>query len=536
VRERNEMILADLIQIRAEQKPDLDVLTFEHLSLDAGATPDEVRSYADLATNANRIATGLLTRGVARGDRVAVMMRNHPEFVETLIACSILGALLVPVDPRTRGEKLAYMLRKAGCCGVVCADHCLAEVASVRGQAPDLAWILLLETGEETADLAEADSLREILSKPAASVDVRALGPLDPLQIMYTSGTTGDPKGIVGANFRFCAAGMLGGLFGYRDDERPYTGLSFSHGNAQSVTLVPALSMGLRAVFSRRFTKSKLLDVCRAHGCTTFSLVGGMATAIYSQPERPNDADNPVRMVVSGGMPAGIWQAFERRFGLEVLEFYGAMDGGGMAYKPIGQGPTGSFGRPMPGIEMKILDEEGKECPPGVVGEICVRPAGGGEASVEYYGDAEASRKKIRRGWNRSGDMGHADGEGWLFFDYRLGGGIRHNGEFINPGFVEKAVAEHPSVLDVFVYGVPAASGAPGEKDVVAAIVLAEGQAQDAAAIFAACREKLEPNFVPSYLQVLDELPKTASEKPQERILLQQFDPDAARVYMEQER
>jgi crotonobetaine/carnitine-CoA ligase len=462
------------------------------------------------------------------------MMRNHPEFVETLIACSILGALLVPVDPRTRGEKLAYMLRKAGCCGVVCADHCLPEVAAARGQAPDLAWILMLETGEETAGPAQADSLQEVLSKPAESVDVRVEGPLDPLQIMYTSGTTGDPKGIVGANFRFCAAGMLGDLFGYRDDERPYTGLSFSHGNAQSMTLVPALTKGLRAVFSRRFTKSKLFDVCRAHGCTTFSLVGGMATAIYSEPERPDDADNPVRMVVSGGMPAGIWEAFERRFGLEILECYGAMDGGGMAYKPIGQGPTGSFGKPMSTVEMKILDEDGNECPPGVVGEICVRPVGGGEASVEYYGDAEASRKKIQHGWNRSGDMGHADADGWLFFDYRLGGGIRHNGDFINPGFVEKAVAEHPSVADVFVYGVPAASQAPGEKDVVAAIVFAAGEAPDAQSVFAACRQKLESNFVPSYLQVLDELPKTASEKPQERILLQQFDPGAANVHTEQ--
>jgi crotonobetaine/carnitine-CoA ligase len=530
------MILADLIQIRAEQKPDLDVLTFEHLSLDGGETPDEVRSYADLYENAQRIAAGLLARGVERGDRVAVMMRNHPEFVETLIACSILGALLVPVDPRTRGEKLAYMLRKAGCSGVVCADHCLAEVAGVRGQTPELAWILLLETGEEAGDVAAADSLGEILSQPAATLDVRVESPLDPLQIMYTSGTTGDPKGIVGANFRFCAAGMLGSLFGYGEDERPYTGLSFSHGNAQSVTLVPALSMGLRAVFSRRFTKSKLLDVCRAHGCTTFSLVGGMATAIYSEPERPDDADNPVRMVVSGGMPAGIWQAFEKRFGLEVLEFYGAMDGGGMAYKPIGQGPTGSFGKPMSTVEMKILDEDGNECPPGVVGEICVRPVGGGEASVEYYGDPEASRKKIRQGWNRSGDMGHADEDGWLFFDYRLGGGIRHNGEFINPGFVEKAVAEHPAVADVFVYGVPAASGAPGEKDVVAAIVFAAGEPADAQSVFSACREKLESNFVPSYLQVLDELPKTASEKPQERILLQHFDPDGANVYREQQR
>ena len=273
--------------------------------------------------------------------------------------------------------------------------------------------------------------------------------------------------------------------------------------------------------------------MCRKYGCTTFSLLGGMATAIYSEPERPNDADNPVRVVVSGGMPAAVWAPFEKRFDVKILELYGAMDGGGMAYKPVGEGPVGSFGKPMPGIEMKILDEEGNECPPGVVGEICVRPEGGGEASVEYYGNPEASAKKIQRGWNRSGDMGHSDEDGWLFFDYRAGGGIRHNGDFINPSFVEKAIAELPQVTDVFVYGVPAASGAPGEKDVVATIVLARGVEPDPAPIFAGCRAKLEPNFVPTYLQVVDEIPKTASEKPQERILLQQFDPGTANVHVE---
>jgi carnitine-CoA ligase len=530
------MILAELIQLRSEQQPDLEVLTFEHLSLDGGATADEVRTFAALQTNANRIAAGLAGKGLTRGDRVAVMMRNHPEFVETLIACSITGALLVPVDPRSRGEKLAYMLRHAGCAGIIGADYCLAAIDSARPRLPDLKWVMALETAEEApalSDFKNVESLRQWLRTPAPTLDVRSDGPDAPLQIMYTSGTTGDPKGIVGANFRFCAAGMLGMLFGYRPDERPYTGLSLTHGNAQSVTLAPALTMGLRAVFSRRFTKSKLWDVCRAHGCSTFSLVGGMATAIYSEPVRPDDADNPVRMVVSGGMPAAVWDAFERRFNVRILEFYGAMDGGGMAYKPIGEGPVGSFGKPMPGIDMQILDEEGRECPPGVVGEICCRPAGGGDAGVEYFGDPEAAARKIRGGWNRSGDMGHRDAGGWLYFDYRSGGGIRRNGDFIDPSFVEKAIAEHPDVADVFVYGVPAASGAPGEKDVVAVVVPAAGRRFDATAVFAACRERLEPNFVPTYLQVVGEIPKTVSEKPQERLLLERFDPHAANVYTE---
>ena len=536
MREPNELILADLISIRAEQRPDLDVLTFEHLSLDDGASADEIRTYADLHRNANRIAAGMLGKGVGRGDRVAVMMRNHPELVETLIACSISGALFVPVDPRTRGEKLAYMLRHAGCAGIVCADYCLGALDAVRAQLPDLKWVMVVETAEagvapSTSSIVE--SLRDWLSTPAPTVDVRSDSPDAPLQIMYTSGTTGDPKGIVGVNFRFCAASILGTLFSYEPDERPYTGLSLTHGNAQSVTLAPALGMGLRAVFSRRFTKSKLWDVCRAYGCTTFSLVGGMATAVYSEPPRANDGDNPVRMVVSGGMPVAVWEAFERRFNVQVLEFYGAMDGGGMAYKPIGQGPVGSFGQPMPSVEMQILDADGRECEPDVVGEICCRPAGGGDASVEYFGNADAAARKIRGGWNRSGDMGHRDADGWLYFDYRAGGGIRRNGDFIDASYVEKTIAEHPSVADVFVYGVPAASAAPGEKDVVAAIVPVSGHDFDPAAIFATCRERLEPNFVPTYLQVVDEIPKTVSEKPQERLLREQFDLQAVNAHTE---
>jgi crotonobetaine/carnitine-CoA ligase len=542
MRERNEAILADLVRSRAERNPDLDVLTFEHWSLDGCATPDEVRSYADLAENGNRLAAALIARGVARGDRVALMMRNHPEYVEAMIGASICGAVLVPIDPRTRGEKLAFLLRDADCHGVLCGDYCLAEVVVARAAAPGVKWILVLDTGEDRnaaapGPLHGATSLREALAAPSATIDVRLESPNDPLQILYTSGTTGDPKGVVFPNARFGGFAMLGALLGYRSDERPYTGLSLTHGNAQAVTLGPSLAMGLRAVFSRRFTKSKLWDVCRRYGCTTFSMLGGMATAIYGEPPRPGDADNPVRFVVSAGMPAALWEAFEKRFGVRVFEWYGAVEGG-LACKPVGQGPLGSFGKPVPGLVMQILDEDDAVCAPGAVGEICSRPAGGA-AAVEYYRKADASAAKTRGGWLRSGDMGHADADGWLFFDYRKGGGIRHNGDFVNQGFVEKVVAEHPAVTDVFVYGVPAASGAPGEKDVVAAIVPAAGiefSPAVAASVFEHCRKGLESNFVPTYLQVVDEIPKTASEKPQERFLIEHFAPDASNVHREERR
>ncbi len=535
MRERNEMILADLIAARAEQKPDRDVLTFERWSISGGALADEVRTYADLFANGHRVAAALIARGMEPGDRFGLMMRNHPEFVEAMIAASITGCVFVPIDPRTRGEKLAYMLQQSGCRGVICTDYCLPHIDAVRERLSHLRWLLVLRTGEgeEPVSLERVPLLNEVLEGPPKTVDMRLRSPDDPLQIIYTSGTTGDPKGVVFPNARFGLFGMLGALLGYQPDDRPYTGLSLTHGNAQAVTLGPSLHMALRAVFSRRFTKSKLWDVCRRYGCTTFSMLGGMATAIYSEPPRPDDADNPVRMVVDAGMPAAIWEAFEKRFNVKIFEWYGAVEGG-LAFKPVGVGPIGSFGKPVPGLEMKIVDENDNECPPGVIGEIVSRPATGEAATVEYFGNPEASQAKTRGGWLRSGDMGHRDEEGWFFFDYRKGGGIRHNGDFINPGFVEKVIAEHPSVSDVFVYGVPAASGAPGEKDVVAAVVPAAGGEFDPASIFAKCRRDLEPNFVPTYLQVVDEIPKTVSEKPQERFLLEQFRPDAPNVYTEQ--
>jgi len=531
MRERNTLILGDFFASKAEQKPEHRAVTFEG----GGVRPDEVRTYADLYDNGNRVAAWLIERGMSPGDRFATLIANHPELIECLIGASVSAAVVVPIDPRTRGEKLKYTLNNSGCRGVVCARYNLPLVVEVMTDVPSLEWILLLETREDDAGLdpttvPKTRGFGEIYDRPARAVDGRLRSPMDPLQIIYTSGTTGDPKGVVFPNVRFGGA-MLGGAgLGFLPTDRPYTGLSLTHGNAQLLTFAPAMGLDCPVVFSRRFTKSRLWDITRRHGCTLFNLLGGMATAIYAEPAKPNDGDNPVRMVLSAGMPAAIWTAFEKRFNVRIFEMYGAIEGG-MAMNPPGVGPVGSFGKPPPTLEMKIVDDDGNDCPPGVLGEIVSRPRDGTQPAVEYFRNPEASKKKTAGGWLHSGDVGHTDEDGWFFFDFRKGGGIRHNGDFINPGFVEKVVGEHPMVTDVFVYGVPAASGAPGERDVVAAVVAADRTKFDPAAVFAACAAGLEPNFVPSYLQVVDEIPKTASEKPQERFLLDRFASDAPGVY-----
>ncbi|MFZ3046988.1 MAG: AMP-binding protein, partial [Desulfatirhabdiaceae bacterium] len=352
-----------------------------------------------------------------------------------------------------------------------------------------------------------------------------------PMEIIYTSGTTGDPKGVIIKISRLAGFAQVAQLvWQYKKEDRLYTGLSLTHGNAQAVTLIPSILLGIPSVISQKFTKSRIWDICRQYGCTTFSLLGGMMMGIYSEPEKPDDADNPVRLVLSAGTPRVIWEQFEKRFSVLIHEWYGAVEGG-FAHKPPGIGPIGSFGKPLGGLmEMKVFRGDDSECRPHETGEIVCRTIGQ-KTEVDYLGKKEASEKKTRGGWFRSGDMGHTDENGWFFFDYRKGGGLRRAGDFIQPDTVESVLAGHPDVSDVCVYGIPAASGAPGESDLVAAVVLMPGRKADPASIFQICKEHLDGNSVPSYLQVVDEIPKSASEKNLDRLLKDDFRSDASNVF-----
>lgn len=516
--QRDDLILADLVELRAEAQPDLDVLTFVGVGAD-GALTEEIRTYAQLWEGGNRIAAALAESGAVDGAKFAIMMRNHPAFVEAMVGASIAGAVFVPLDPRVQGDKLAFMLGFAECSGLIVGDYALDAVLAIRDRVPLLKWIWVLETGEQTALPAGVRALGKVLAPDRRRIAPRVTNPDQLQQLLFTSGTTGDPKAIVAPYRRLGEAARLGALFGLAPGDRPYTGLSLTHANAQMVTLASALYFGYRAVISERFTKSRLLDISRQYGCTVFTLLGGMATAIYSEPPRRDDADTPLRLVISAGMPAALWETFSRRFGVDILEFYGAAEGGLCINLP-GKGPAGSVGRPPPNLELKIFDDEGRECGPGKPGEICFRSLSKDPIAVDYLKDPTASKDKVTGGWLQMGDIGHVDAEGWLFFHHRKGSAIRRNGDFINPAVIEKLLAEHPQVQDVFVYGCPAASGAPGEKDVVAAVVPVDPVSFDPAAIFHHCRAGLEHNSVPVVLQVVESIPKTASEKSQERFLL----------------
>ena len=524
----NQAIASHLVEIKADEAPDQEIFVFER-----GKFGDDVLTYKDLYQNSNKVARLLLDNGIGKGDVFAVFMRNYPEFSYCILAGGFTGAIMVPVDPRLRGDRLRFILANSNAKAVIASGECLEQLTEVIGDLPNLKFVTVAyQRDQEVPEDPNLHALNETLGSDSWSpVEQQIMDVRHPMQIIYTSGTTGMPKGVMVRNNRLGVFNIMTKLcWKYSKTDCLYTGLSLTHGNAQAVTFFPALNMGIKAVFSPRFTKSWIWDICRKYGCTTFSLLGGMMAGIYNEPEKQDDSHNPVKVVLSAGTPGSIWEAFEKRFGVKILEWYGAVEGG-FAFKPPGQGPIGSFGKPIPGImEFKVVDENDNEVPPTKTGELISRMVRG-ETKVDYLDLPQASAEKTRGGWLRSGDMVHRDENGWYFFDYRKGSELRRAGEFIQPDCIEAVLGKHPDVSEVCVYGVPAASGAPGESDLVAAIGLLEGATIDPMSIYKLCKRELEPNYVPSYLQIVSEIPKSISEKALDRVLRSEFSPDAQNVY-----
>jgi len=503
--------IARLVGHKAKALPGFDALTFVNVEAD-GRLTDERRTHAELWQNGRALAAWLQREGVEPGDAFVLMLRNRPEFVEAMVAAALTGATFVPLDIRSMGEKLAYMVNHVAAKAIVAEEGALAAIDAVADELGHRPPVLIVDTDARPANFRSASYERDLGNAHALSPIVP--DPASPMYLMFTSGTTGNPKAVVRTHANYMR-GMKGlRALGVGEGDTLYTGLPLCHTNAHS-TLAAGLALDLPIVFSRQFTKSRLWDICRAYGCTIFTLLGGMIPEVFAVPEREDDRDNPVRLVIASGMPAKLWEAYEQRFGVTITEVYGSTENGGTLINKMGEGPRGSMGKPPPGMVAAVLDEDDRPCPPMVPGHLCFRKEAGANENVTYFRNEKASAEKMAGGWFRSGDIAYADADGWFYFMHRAGGGIRRNGDFINATLVETVLAQSPHVEDVYVYGVETSANVAGERTLVAALVLDGEGALDAVKDWAC--ERLQRNEIPEIWQVLPAIPKTVSEKPVER-------------------
>lgn len=499
--------LAELLERQAGRYGDKPFILYGH----------DVYSFRDMNSRANRLAHALLSLGAKRGDGLAIMTENSPAYLQIFFAAQKLGMYAVPCNTALRGAGLAHILNNSEVRFILAHPSLLPHIEKARESAPGLETVIAddIETppasaGEESPaiPLSGFYDERHSLARPP-------IGPVsgDLAVIMYTSGTTGLPKGVVyrHGDSTFTLIQALARTMGSPADVM-YTCLPLYHANALFVTTVSALAAGASVGLDKRFSASRFWDRVRFYRATTFNLLGAMIPILMKQPERPGDKDHRVKRIVTSACPAELWARFEERFGVEIWEGYGAVDGGGAMLMNIGNAPKGSIGKPL-GVKVRIVDEDWNDVPAGERGELVTMARKGrtdSDGTVEYFKNGEATGKKVKDGWIRTGDFVYQDRKGYFYFVGRDSESMRRRGENVSTYEVEVEILKHPAVQEAAVYGVPSELG---EEDIMASLVLVDGKNATAEELVRFLGDKLAYFAVPRYWRFANELPKTGTHR-----------------------
>ena len=492
---RDDVTLRALLERRAARDPNRPYLVHDGGSL----------TFSELDTAANRLANGLAEHGIGEGTRVAVMLDNHPDLVCLFFALAKLGAVHVPVNTRLRGDPLAYLLGHAEPAMVI-AESGYAPVVTTA--LPDDTVALAWRAGD--GDALARDAL-EYSQLQAASTGPPPGSPTTSsiLAVLYTSGTTGPPKGVMVTDKMHRASAVASAMAA---DVRPGDVMHlweplYHVGGIQ--VLVLALDRDVTIGLGSRFSASGFWREVRRSGATRIHFLGGILQMLLAQPPRADDRDHRVRVAWGGGAPDDVWRAFEERFAVQVRENYGMTEASSLTSINV-DARFGCVGRPAPWFDVRIVGEDGTPRGPGARGEILVREREPGLITPGYFRNPEATARAIRGGWLHTGDLGYLDEPGYLHFCGRLKDCVRHRGENVSAWEIERVVERLDCIEECAVVGVPAEIG---EEDIKLFIKARRGEAPDPDTVFAWCARRLAHYQVPRYLAVVDGFEKTGTQR-----------------------
>lgn len=476
---------------------------------------NDVLSFNDMNRRANRVARRLRDAGIGSGTGLAIMMTNHPRFLDAIFASQKIGAWSVPVNIALVGDGLAYILEHSEVSAVVCDHEALPKILAVRERLPRLSNIWV-NTAEAPAGFVLPPGTQDFAALehgPAQDGDNLGLrfDTSAPAILMYTSGTTGLPKAVVSSygQLRTRQIGIASHLL-YDFDDKLYTCLPLFHANALMLTVMQALWMGIPLRLSKRFSASRFWRELAECGATQFNTVGSMIPVLLKTPPGQWDRAHRVRRVMSAACPKEAWRPFEERFGVTIWEFYGAVDGAGLTIFNTGNAPIGSIGKPARSLKWRLMTEEGREAGPGEPGELQVFVKDRAESRVNYWKNEKATGEKVTDGWLHTGDLLQKDENGYLYFVGRATDSMRVRGENVSAYEIEKVVDGHPDVLESAAFGVPSPLG---EQDAMIAVIPVEGHRVDPADLLRYLRDRLPKYAVPAWLEIVSEIPKTGTHR-----------------------
>jgi carnitine-CoA ligase len=498
-------VLGELIHDRAKKLGSKVFLRFK----------DQAFTYEEMDRLSNRYAYGYQKVGIKKNDKVSFMLPNSPELIFLWFGAAKIGAVEVPINTSYKGEFLRHIVDQSDSRILAIVPEYIDRVKLIQDDLKKLETVMIL------GDFDKKDieglkfpviTLEEFADGPDTPVDVKVY-PWDPHNIIYTSGTTGLSKGALAPHkFWLVTAETTLKLREGTKDDIFYTFMPLYHFNAQVLTVMTAMIAEAEMVLSDKFSASRFWNDIRKHKATQFNYLGAVIPILNKQPEKPDDHDNPVRIAFGGGCPPNVMEQFEKRFGVICMEGFGMSEIGLAIHVTLDDRRPGSCGKVLDLYEIALVDDYDNEVPIGEPGEILFRPKEPFTMMLGYYNMPEKTLESYQNLWFHTGDLAKKDADGYYYFVDRKKDSLRRRGENISSFEVEKAINTHPKILESAAVAV---SSELAEDEVKICVVLKPGETLSPEDLIKHAADRMPYFAVPRYVEFMESLPKTPTERVQ---------------------
>lgn len=528
--------LRDLWQSVVERKGRRHFLTFQNRVGDVFEY-----TYVAFDEDVNRIANVFLDLGIEKGDHVALHLHSSPEFLMCLFGLAKIGAVAVPINEQYLADEAEYILENSDAICVVVEplfyetyQELLARghyfpkgvvVARAGTESPksniDFSSIYTPLGTVEEGQQGIYDFWMMRCEQSAILRDSCELASDDPVQIIYTSGTTSRPKGVVLTHANMVFSGLYGDWeVSLRGSDRVLTSMPACHSNFQLAALMPVITAGASLIIVEKYSATRFMKQIRHYKATVIQCVAMMLRTLLLQPVDPEEKNHCVREVLYFiPITDAEKEEFEQRFNMRIMNTYGSTESIGWAITdpPVGARNWPSVGRAGLGYKARICDMEDNELPPGEVGEIQIKGERGRSVMLEYYNNPEATDNTFSAdGWLKTGDQGYQDDNGWFYFVDRKVNMVKRSGENISTTELEEILEQHPAIAESAVIGVPD----PIRDQAIKAFVrFAPGESMTLAEVEQYCKDHMASFKVPTFYEVVEDFPRTCSMKIEKKLL-----------------